>query len=389
MKKIFYQHIVKTGGQTLATRIASAFPIGRSEFIRPGLVFPEGVRELGALFEKCDFVECHVRGRVLASFNDLDILVTARNPIKQIVSNYFHIRREPRSDLYYPVNKLRPDLFFEKYGDFFSNIQARSFVMGYLDLEKVADSQESLVNAMIDCLERVRWFVPTESIDEFCALWQIETQRRMALPEKEVNIAETDEFEVNRVESIVRSCESLYSVDLLFWQIVWQKYNKYRIGVMDRVIGGVFKNNWGLVYSDGEFGIWLGRGWYQPQVESGRIVIWGGPSRKSDIHFRRNCNHVYLIFTVVVFCGILQGEIQFFDANGAEIPLLSFKKANGEVVYAVSLERMEVNGFMQLVLPRSWSPAMVDRNSLDFERRTVAAAEWCLVDKLPSELLDN
>ena len=76
MRKILYHHIPKTGGQSLALRLASAFALGRSSYMAGDLSFPEGREKLRDLLTKKDFVEAHINGPVLDGFDELDVLVT-------------------------------------------------------------------------------------------------------------------------------------------------------------------------------------------------------------------------------------------------------------------------------------------------------------------------
>ena len=127
---IFYHHIPKTGGQTLATGIASAFPFGQSSIMGPDLCFPDGLKEL---FSTYKFVERHVYCNVRPALKDIDILVTVREPVRQVVSNYLHVLREPKSPLYRPAKLLSSYEFFKRFGDMLANNQASNFVGAYSD----------------------------------------------------------------------------------------------------------------------------------------------------------------------------------------------------------------------------------------------------------------
>ena len=123
LKKMFYLHIPKTGGQTLATRLASAYRPDKCCFLARDLNYPRDIEELDKLSATKDFIEAHVGGEMLRNRNNLDILVTVREPISQLISNYRHIRREPTSLWYRPATELSAELFFDNFGDFFANHQ--------------------------------------------------------------------------------------------------------------------------------------------------------------------------------------------------------------------------------------------------------------------------
>src|SRR5229473_3232141 len=62
---IFFLHIPKTGGQTLAVRLASAFALNRIHILKDDLHYPADNEVFSRLVESRDFVESHVFGSVL------------------------------------------------------------------------------------------------------------------------------------------------------------------------------------------------------------------------------------------------------------------------------------------------------------------------------------
>ena len=233
--KIFYLHIPKTGGQTLATRLASAFPIGRSDIMGSDLRYPDGVDQLKSLMEKNDFVERHLAGPVLKDIHAFDLLATVREPVSQIVSNYFHICNEPQNMLYRPASFLSPREFFDKYGDILGNNQSRYLVSYFFDQVITPEPLLTYSRLLWDALDRIRWIVPTESIDEYIALWSIEMGRHVPNPSIMINVTNKDaRFE--ELFQIVHAKPHLYSLDLLLWELVRDRFLSYKKGVLRAAI---------------------------------------------------------------------------------------------------------------------------------------------------------
>ena len=176
---IFYLHIPKTGGQTLATRLASAFPVGKASILTDDLVFPAGCITLHQLLERMHFVERHVSGPVLKEPLAADILTTIREPVAQIASHYLHISREPAHALHRAAHLLSPKAFFTNFGDFLANHQSRYLSSAFLDEDVDLDPLVSLARKTIQLTDRIRWWVPTEAIDEFTVLWTIEMKKHL------------------------------------------------------------------------------------------------------------------------------------------------------------------------------------------------------------------
>lgn len=384
MNRVFYQHIPKTGGQTLATRMASAYPVDRSSILGPDLNFPDGVEHLRALLDMNDFIERHVNGPVLGEFDDLDILVTVREPVKQIVSNYLHILREPLSLLHRPAKILSPQYFFKQYGDLLANHQTRYFISGYRDLHPDIERIVTWTSIMFGCLDRVRWFVPSEAIDEFCTLWQLETSLPMMLAHENVNVAGSAMTQREELEDIVAAMPELYSTDLLFWQIAGQRYDDYKRHVLAKFTNP-YPDNWSHAWKEeGVCGIWLVRGWHQPQRCSYGLSYWGGPERVSEIRIKRDESHRYLVFSVIVYCGIHEQDILLITKDGRSLNLVFRRIDDQEVVYVAELDGVAAEDeILWFKVPEVWSAVMVAPESTDVSRRSVATCRWALAKTPP------
>lgn len=380
MKKIFFHHIPKTGGQTLAVRMASAFSIGRSSIFKKGLKHNDGgIELLRSYLKDSDFIESHVEGPVLKEFEELDILLAVREPVGQIVSHYLHILREPVSPLCHPANILSPHKFFSEYSDFFANYQSYRFVEAYITDYDNLNNSEILTSNMLSCINNVRWHVPTQHIDEFCMLWQLETNQKMMLDKEYVNVAGVDAASRKELENIVVSMSELYSVDLLLYQIVKQRYEDYKYRTLQESIGTPYPLNWGHVWFEHDSGIWLGRGWHQPVFISDHYEYWAGPENLSEIKLKRKSTYRYLFFSVVVFCGLSPNDIQIFTAEGREIKMEYRYIQDHEVEYSIDLDGFNTE-LIFLKVQKVYSPAMLFTKSLDTIRKSVAVCKWRLVE---------
>jgi hypothetical protein len=381
MNKIVYHHIPKTGGQTLATRFASAFPLGRSSFMAGDLSYPEGVDQLHGLLRDKDFVEAHLNGPVLTDFNDLDILVTVRDPVEQIASNYLHILREPANPLHRVAQLLSPRKFFDEYADFVRNHQTRYFVSAFREFD--CCSAIETASRMLECMGRVKWLVPTEDIDEFSLLWQFESGRPMMHQNTRVNVAGSEGKEKAALLEIIAGKPDLYSVDLLFWQAARERYLGYKRRVMDKVLPAFGTDNWGRVWSDGTSGIWLGLGWHQPQFIDRGVEYWAGPQRSSEIRIVRSPDQRWLVFSIHVFHKVNEDEVECVAQDGTALPLHLRRVDNDRVLYAVDLATVLAGDTIRLTVPEVWSPAMVDPKLSDVVRRSVATSQWVLAADAP------
>lgn len=390
MNKIFYHHIPKTGGQTLAMRIASAYPIGRSSIMGADLMYPDGINQLKHLLNTNHFVERHVNGPVLAYFPDVDILVTARDPVNQIVSNYLHVLREPASPLYRPAKLLAPQEFFARFGDMLANHQTRYFISAFIDLHPNIERLNRWTRFLLDYLHKARWLVPTEAIDEFCVLWQMEMGLQMMLPNKRVNIAEINSSHRKELYDIVSRMPELYSVDLLFWQLTKQFYAQYKRNVTRSLINNPYPDNWGRAWYDNGNGIWLGYGWHQPEIlADGNHAWWAGPDRCSEIYIKRDTKYRFLVFSIVVYCGVFENNIILVTPDGVVLDTLYQRINDSEVVYVVDLNTLGPEVVITLNVPQVWSPVMVSSETNDTARKSLAVCKWALSSTPPLQGGEN
>src|SRR5208337_1511214 len=163
----------KTGGQTLATRLASAFDLDKVHFMKDQLVFSKDIETLDTLLAEKHFIESHVAGMLLSKRENLPILCTVREPVSQMLSNWRHILREKSNQWHRAAVALRPGEFFDIFGDSFTDHQTTYILSSFVPLHLFIERKgyhRAVYESFLGCVDRIRWLVPTESIDEFVGL---------------------------------------------------------------------------------------------------------------------------------------------------------------------------------------------------------------------------
>src|SRR5208337_3251445 len=130
----FYLHIPKTGGITLGWRLASAFAPDETHVNRNGFYFPKDLEAFRLVVQTKRFAESHIGGPMLRDFNDLELMITVRDPVEQILSYWRHIQRDNTNSLHRAVNKLHYREFFDRIGDYFTDSQSTYFAGKFIPL---------------------------------------------------------------------------------------------------------------------------------------------------------------------------------------------------------------------------------------------------------------
>jgi hypothetical protein len=281
---IFYLHIPKTGGQTLALRLASAFPPSRTHFMTDNMCYPEDAERLRTFRKTKDLVEAHVHGPLLQDSPD-DVLCTVRDPIEQIISGYRHIAREPSNPLHTPAKVLAFADFFNHFGDHLANLQTRNLVNAFYE-ERPPQSQNQhrfLLQHFTDAMDRLRWLVPSEQIDEFTMLWSIENKRPVPSAATSVNLAPSDDERLPSWRAHLAKRSDLYDLDLAFWHAAKRRYSHYKEGVTQANSSPLGSDSAMCAYAMNGQSVLLTKGWHMPFRRSDNIrEWWAGPSRFSE-----------------------------------------------------------------------------------------------------------
>lgn len=381
---MFYLHIPKTGGQTLARRLASAFAPGRAHLRVGQFTFPADCAAFADSLAAHDFVEAHVTGELLNGREIADLLVTVREPVAQIISNFRHIRREPDRRLSRAARELDPGTFFDHFGDFFTDFQTRYLLSAFIPLgleEQRRGFWPTAAHHLPPILERIRWLVPTDAIDAFVPLWEAETGRRAAERAYATNHAPDDGVDLAALEAAIRARPALFALDGVLYQYARSRFAAWRDAVQQQVAPWDYPANASRVFHNAGGGVWLRRGWYPSEETPHGRGNWAGPARRSDIAVLRGDGQDVLTFDVIVINGITFSDITAHACSDfGELPVRREEVGRDHWRYRIDLAGQPRRCEIALMVPDCYAPINVfpDRDNGGLERRSFLAANWGL-----------
>jgi hypothetical protein len=379
MNPIFYLHIPKTGGQTLATRLASAFDPLRVHYLKEDLRYPRDIDTLSKLLQSCDFIESHVAGPILADVSEMDVVTTIREPIARLVSDYRHIRREPTHRLFRASLTLTPGEFFRTFQDFFVNYQSRTLVHSFFEDHRITHVKNAysdwLYAKLPEAVSRIKWLVPAESINDFTWLWTRETSLHIAHSDVNVNIAGSDDVAIAQVRQVIIDHPELYALDLELWNWSRRWMHKYskrirNLGIERRVASNMaFKQN--------DDGIWLTDGWFPPVMHNtGLVEWWAGPRHTSEVCFRRSGEQA-LYFDILVVVGLVYENIAAYSAEDYRKLDCRFTYENPlQPTVRIDLSGMGREGTILIHVPQVFSSIQFSKTDTNATRRSFSAGRW-------------
>jgi hypothetical protein len=233
------------------------------------------------------------------------------------------------------------------------------------------------VEGLYESIDRVRWCVPTESIDEFINIWSVENRMDVPNTQESLNFAPNKDHYADLVE-LVHRFPHLYSVDLLLWDIARTRYAAYRATVLREASGLPYPDNVSKAFCDGDYGIWLRQGWHPAQqVQGGRNEWWAGPERFSVVRYKKEPHHRFIKFLVSVVCGIRREDIKAStESRQNEIPTELRSLGGDRHELWIDLGGLPDQGSFSLCVPEVCSPMMMDANSDDALRKSFAGMDW-------------
>jgi len=381
---LFYLHIPKTGGQTLATRLASAYLRTRVHFMKEDFRFPQGADEIRKLAKTMDFVEGHIAGPVLSGQEGLRVLATVRDPIAQIISSYRHIIREPSNILHRPATEFEFERFFDSFGDNFMNVQARYLATAFFvptALDRMERYKLWLAQNMLSAIDRLGWFVPSERIDEFVTLWSLEENKQIPHAAINVNVSEHSDFDLARLRNHLHTRTDLYDLDLLLWNASKAWFERYRERIVDRLVSDPLPANGTRAFFENGSGIWLTKGWHPAAITTDNVSEWwAGPSRFSEIVIRRSQVETSLEFEITCVLGFRPNDMLFFAKNeGRQLPqVIRPHDRKGRFWLSLDISSLSCEDTIVVDVPRVLSSFQVSSTDTDSVRRSFATQSWRL-----------
>lgn len=384
---LFYLHIPKTGGLTLAYRLATAFTPEQTHVLRNGLHFPKDREVFQSLIKTKQFVETHIAGPLLGESSDCEIMITVRDPVEHILSYWRDILRRDTHPLHRAANKLSYRMFFDQFGDYFMDYQAKYFVQAFVvttkDIQRLGH-YAAVGQRILEFIDRVRWCVPTENIDEFIPLWSIESRRWVPNAAHRLNVSENVSDRqgetLTEAREYLRKRTDLYALDLLFYQMARERFTAYRSKIAGSLGVERYTDNSRRAFISGDSAIWLPENWYDPVPVDGGYAWWAGPQRKSVVHVRRTNGEKYLTFEVIVINGIAYKSIVFFDSKTWKKLPMRFVQQGSHCNICVSLDGLDRECDLTVLVPDCKAAIICTTDSDSLDRQSFAAANWSFRD---------
>lgn len=337
---VFLLHVPKTGGQTLAHRLALGFAPERCSLLRADLRTPAQLAELAAQHE---FFEAHPAAGVLASSPPgLRVMAAVRDPVEQIISRYRHILREPRLHLHPPAMALSPTAFLERFAHFMFDFQARTLVAASrapLPSDRIGGEVWWLLRHLEPAVAGLCWLLPSEAIDEFCTLWALAERRPVGPPELRVNAGPADHVDAAALRGWLRARAERFAVDAVLWEQARLRHAEWRGAVLAATIATGDPPPGTLAWTDDDAAIWLTRDWHRPARRAdGIFEWWSGPGFFPRVRLRRG-GRARLHFEGAAFLGVRWDKLRLFRAADLrELPLQrSFEEGTHIARYTASI----------------------------------------------------
>ena len=338
------------------------------------------------LLRNKEFIESHVVGPILSEPIDCPILCTIREPVGQMVSNWLHIRRVPGMSRWHRASvSLSPEKFFDVAGDAFTNYQANYLLSAFFPMRALTDSigyYRAFNQHLQSGVDRIRWLVPTESIDEFLDLWSAETKRSVPNRTATINVAPPeDDFDRETGIVAVRARPHLYAFDQLLYQMAKTRFAEYRREVAELIAPWSYPHDSRRACRMERGGIWLTDNWYDPEITHGNRAWWCGPGRVSEVKFWRANGERFLKFFVRVVNGINYHDITArAKETGAELPIIhtEIEGRNG-IYYIIDLGNLRERDTLNLMTPECYPSIATTTSDMSLRKQSFIAADWMLV----------
>lgn len=379
---IYLLHIPKTGGQTLATRLAAGFPPARVNVLRSDVADPAALADLAAAH---DFFEGHpAPGALAAPPPGLRVMAAVREPVAQIVSHYRHIRREPAHALHAAAQALAPTAFLDRFAHHLFDFQAACLVAAFRaprPADRIRGFDLWLLRHLEPALDRLAWALPSERIDEFCLLWRLDQGGApIGDPAQRVNTADAaDGVDAEALEHWLRRRAHRFAADAALWAAVGRRFEAWRHGLLTTDAAGTPAPAH-CAWQAGQAAVWLTRDWHAPLRRSDGVLEWGaGPGLYPLLRVRRG-GHATLRFEALSLLGVHWDRMRAMRADTLdELPLRrTLDPATGIVACAVDIADLPAEAALVLYAPEDPGVLPPVQAAFTPPRRGFATQHWRL-----------
>jgi len=230
-------------------------------------------------------------------------------------------------------------------------------------------------------VDRIRWLVPTESIDEFLDLWSAETKRRVPNRTAMVNVA-PPEIADDRTRGIiaVRARPHICAFDQLLYQMAKIRFAEYRREVAELVAPWSYPHDSRRACRMECGGIWLTDNWYDPEITNGKRAWWCGPRRVSEVRIWRANGERFLKFFVKDVNGITYRDIIAKAKETDErLPIVQEEVQGGNgMQYTIDLDSLRERDTINLLTPECYPAIVTTKHDMSLVRQSFIATDWTL-----------
>lgn len=367
-KPLVHLHLPKTGGQDLAFRIGSSFMNDEVSILND--IFDTD--DFNKIANGKSFVEGHFFCNALENYPPSRIICTVRNPIRQLISRYYHIKNNSRDFFYLPLVNLGYKRFFAEYKNEFINHQVKLFNLALgLNTGALPKFDLQSVNALVD--DGIN-LVPTEYIDDFIQNFALLNKLNCIESTYRINKGNYG-HEAEDVLNFIVDMPELYDQDLLMYNYVVKNYRKKTINKqLDEI-------NKDTVFFDRGQVIKLLDGWYPSELDSLGNGAWSRAKQYQNIAFRKANSTKILSFDVVILCGIANDDIVLTSFD--DCVYLNYNKmhiSNSVCRFVVDVSLLP-NIFQLKIYSKVnefFYPALMDQKSDDYLPKSYKATNFCL-----------
>jgi len=173
-KKLLFIHVPKTAGATFRSILDKNYPRHLSFFIHdlyPELSLDYLHRTSVTEFNRYRIIAGHGAQYVLTKAKDFHSIIFLRDPLNQIISGYYHIKRSPHSPLYNDLKKIGSLSEYYQYLKENNGFNHQTLYLSrneeeFRQKKRFCEINEISYNKAVDLLNKIDYVFLTEHFDE-------------------------------------------------------------------------------------------------------------------------------------------------------------------------------------------------------------------------------